>query len=201
MGKPYDGVELFSFHSTSKGLIGECGLRGGYLHHSELNSEVHGLMNKLHSINICPNTMGQVLIGLMCQSLEDCSAATRLLFNKEKKGIMNSLTRKAKLAEAILNSVEGVSCQPIQGSMFAFPSIELPPRFSSDQEYCMEVLENVGLVIVPGSGFGQRQGTNHFRMSILPPEQDLKDVLQRFKVWHQAVAAKKVINMSVTQLL
>ena len=23
-------IELFSFHSTSKGLIGECGFRGGY---------------------------------------------------------------------------------------------------------------------------------------------------------------------------
>jgi hypothetical protein len=24
-------LELFSFHSTSKGLIGECGRRGGYM--------------------------------------------------------------------------------------------------------------------------------------------------------------------------
>jgi aspartate/methionine/tyrosine aminotransferase len=31
MGKPYSStVELISLHSTSKGLTGECGLRGGY---------------------------------------------------------------------------------------------------------------------------------------------------------------------------
>jgi len=28
--KPYNGVDLFSFHSTSKGFLGECGIRGGY---------------------------------------------------------------------------------------------------------------------------------------------------------------------------
>ena len=31
MGKPYNNnVELVSMHSISKGLMGECGLRGGY---------------------------------------------------------------------------------------------------------------------------------------------------------------------------
>lgn len=31
MGEPYSNrVELVSLHSTSKGLTGECGLRGGY---------------------------------------------------------------------------------------------------------------------------------------------------------------------------
>ena len=31
LGPEYDGFELASFHSTSKGLIGECGRRGGYM--------------------------------------------------------------------------------------------------------------------------------------------------------------------------
>lgn len=31
MPHPYNNVELYSFHSTSKGLLGECGVRGGYL--------------------------------------------------------------------------------------------------------------------------------------------------------------------------
>jgi len=31
MGEPYsNNVELISMHSVSKGLQGECGLRGGY---------------------------------------------------------------------------------------------------------------------------------------------------------------------------
>jgi hypothetical protein len=31
LGADYDDFELASFHSTSKGLIGECGRRGGYM--------------------------------------------------------------------------------------------------------------------------------------------------------------------------
>jgi alanine transaminase len=33
-------LELFSFHSTSKGLIGECGMRGGYLEMTNIDQEV-----------------------------------------------------------------------------------------------------------------------------------------------------------------
>lgn len=32
MGRPFaDSVELVSFHTVSKGVYGECGLRGGYM--------------------------------------------------------------------------------------------------------------------------------------------------------------------------
>ena len=30
--KEADALELISFHSASKGVLGECGLRGGYMH-------------------------------------------------------------------------------------------------------------------------------------------------------------------------
>lgn len=29
--------------------------------------------------------------------------------------------------------------------------------------YCMKLLEETGICVVPGSGFGQREGTYHFR--------------------------------------
>lgn len=32
-----------------------------------------------------------------------------------------------------------------------------------DMFYCMELLEETGICVVPGSGFGQRAGTYHFR--------------------------------------
>lgn len=31
--------------------------------------------------------------------------------------------------------------------------------------YCMKLLEETGICVVPGSGFGQREGTYHFRYS------------------------------------
>ena len=31
MDKKYHNTKLLSFHSISKGILGECGLRGGYM--------------------------------------------------------------------------------------------------------------------------------------------------------------------------
>lgn len=52
--------------------------------------------------------------------------------------------------------------QEVEGSMYAFPRIDLPDRFleeaasiglAADAHYCMKMLETIGLVCVPGSGF------------------------------------------------
>jgi aspartate/methionine/tyrosine aminotransferase len=41
MGEPYSNtVELMSLNSVSKGLMGECGLRGGYLESHNLDPYV-----------------------------------------------------------------------------------------------------------------------------------------------------------------
>ena len=41
MGDPYkDNVELLSLNSISKGLLGECGLRGGYFEATNIDPEV-----------------------------------------------------------------------------------------------------------------------------------------------------------------
>ncbi len=55
---------------------------------------------------------------------------------------------------------------------------------SADALYCSELLENTGIVVVPGSGFGQLDGTYHFRTTILPSEETLKDVVDLLKKFH-----------------
>jgi alanine transaminase len=50
--------------------------------------------------------------------------------------------------------------------------------------YCFELLEKTGIVVVPGSGFGQVEGSNHFRITILPPEDKLIEVIEKFKEFH-----------------
>ena len=39
---------------------------------------------------------------------------------------------------------------------------------SPDTFYCLELLEDTGILTVPGSGFGQEEGTLHLRTTILP---------------------------------
>lgn len=66
MGEPYSSsVELFSLHTISKGYMGECGLRGGYMETHNLDPEVEEMLIKLKSIELCSNTIGQVATVLM----------------------------------------------------------------------------------------------------------------------------------------
>lgn len=58
-------LQLVSFHSTSKGFLGECGLRGGYFELVNFDPEVQAQLLKLVSIGLCSNTLGQIGTGLM----------------------------------------------------------------------------------------------------------------------------------------
>jgi len=43
-----------------------------------------------------------------------------------------------------------------------------------DSHFVSELLKETGVVVVPGSGFGQVPGTQHFRVVFLPPENILE---------------------------
>lgn len=42
--------------------------------------------------------------------------------------MLSNLAEKAKLTEDLFNQVPGIRCNPLQGAMYAFPRIFLPPR-------------------------------------------------------------------------
>ena len=58
-------VPIVTLHSTSKGLIGECCMRGGFAHFHTIDEETMALVTKLRSISLCPNTVGQMMMGLL----------------------------------------------------------------------------------------------------------------------------------------
>jgi alanine transaminase len=43
----------------------------------------------------------------------------------EKKAVLNSLAERAKMVAETFNSIEGVSCNEVQGAMYAFPKVKL----------------------------------------------------------------------------
>ncbi|MBT8485110.1 MAG: aminotransferase class I/II-fold pyridoxal phosphate-dependent enzyme [Phycisphaerales bacterium] len=86
--------------------------------------------------------------------------------------MLGRLQQRRDITAERLNAMPGISCVPPQGAFYAFPRIELGVP---DTEFCQRVIRETGVVIVPGSGFGQRVGTEHFRVVFLPPE----DVLHR----------------------
>ena len=58
-------LELVSFHSTSKGLIGECGRRGGYMELHNIDPFVQSQLYKLASSRLCSGVAGQLMTSLM----------------------------------------------------------------------------------------------------------------------------------------
>jgi alanine transaminase len=182
---------LVSLHSTSKGIIGECGRRGGYFELVNIPSELSSQIIKLCSINLCSNVNGQVMTSLMCTPPQDGTPAAAE-FSSEYNAIFASLKRRAELLKTALNQIQGIQCNPVEGAMYAFPSLVLPAGYHRrndelnaanktsipvDARWALELLEQYGVVVVPGSGFGQKPGTLHFRTTILPSEADMKSVV------------------------
>jgi hypothetical protein len=53
MGEPYSSsVELASFHSTSKGYMGECGFRSGYMEILNMDEDVKNQLIKVTRSNL-----------------------------------------------------------------------------------------------------------------------------------------------------
>jgi glutamate--glyoxylate aminotransferase len=59
-----------------------------------------------------------------------------------------------------------------------------------DVFYCLRLLEETGISTVPGSGFGQADGTFHLRTTILPREEKMHEFVARFKKFHEGFMAK-----------
>jgi len=185
-------VEVFSFHSVSKGVTGECGLRGGFVHCHNVEREVQEQMYKLASISLCSNVLGQALMASVVTP-PPLDGPSRALFDAERGAIHDQLRRKAKMVTDRLNAIDGIVCQPIEGAMYAFPKVIIKGYVMkkaisfatpADQIYCMEMLERTGVICVPGSGFGQKPGEFHFRMTILPEEATLQRVLDGIEKFH-----------------
>jgi len=188
-------VQLASLHSVSKGFFGECGRRGGFVELSNFSRDVKEIMYKMASVNLCSNVEGQLTVGVMCRPPKPGDDSFER-FAREREATLESLRRRAGIVYKLLNDGDSLSCQLPEGALYAFPRVRLPPRFvaefaaNPDEAYCVRLLERTGIVLVPGSGFGQRDGTFHFRTTILPPEEDLPHILGRVVDFHRRVMAE-----------
>jgi alanine transaminase len=199
-------VTLFSFHSVSKGFLGECGHRGGYFEVRNIPDDVYAQLVKLQSIGLCSNVDGQIVTYLMVAPPVEGDESYNL-YIKERESILSGLKEKAEILGKGLNEIDGMECEIPQGAMYAFVKFELPDskdvdvtkmseaeRFAYDSkrdaEYCMALLEETGICVVPGSGFGQLPKTMHFRTTFLPPKEDINILVEKMKNFHIAYVNK-----------
>lgn len=123
-----------------------------------MDPAVQQQMLKLMSVRLCPPTPAQAVLDMIvCPPAPSDSSflqyqavsrggdrvvsgagarrATRdrpdrsfLPLLQEKQAILADLAAKAKVTEQVFSKVPGISCNPVQGAMYSFPRMQLPPR-------------------------------------------------------------------------
>ncbi|MCK9483479.1 MAG: aminotransferase class I/II-fold pyridoxal phosphate-dependent enzyme [Candidatus Marinimicrobia bacterium] len=83
--------------------------------------------------------------------------------------VIRKLTIRRDITYNMLNAIPGISCIKPEAAFYAFPKVQLPANLS-DEQFVLELLEETGVLVVYGSGFGQKPGTHHFRIVFLPDE-------------------------------
>ncbi|KAI3786231.1 hypothetical protein L1987_45366 [Smallanthus sonchifolius] len=193
MGYGDNDIPLVSFQSVSKGYHGECGKRGGYMEVTGFSSQVREQFYKVASVNLCSNISGQILASLV-MSPPKVGDESYDAYLSERDGILKSLARRAKTLEDAFNSLEGITCNKAEGAMYLFPRIILPNKAikaaeeakkAADTYYAIRLLNATGIVVVPGSGFGQVPGTWHFRCTVLPQEDKIPAIVSRLTDFHK----------------
>ena len=84
--------------------------------------------------------------------------------------VKRKLRSRRDLTVQWCNSTPRVSCVSPRGAFYAYPRIEIP---EGDDIFVRELILQKHVMVVHGSGFGQKPGTQHFRIVFLPDEQTL----------------------------
>jgi alanine-synthesizing transaminase len=86
------------------------------------------------------------------------------------KEVAAKLRARRDLTVKWCGSTPRVSCVSPKGAFYAFPRLDIP---EGDDVFVKELLVQKYVLVVNGSGFGQKKGTKHFRIVFLPDEQTL----------------------------
>jgi len=89
--------------------------------------------------------------------------------------VRRKLRSRRDLTVKWANSTPRLSCVAPRGAFYAFPRLDIP---ETDDVFVKELCLQKHVLVVHGSGFGQKPGTRHFRIVFLPDEQTLAKAYQ-----------------------
>ena len=84
--------------------------------------------------------------------------------------VQRKLRSRRDLTQKWCESTPRIRCVLPRGAFYAFPRIDIP---ESDETFVKELIRQKHVMVVHGSGFGQKPGTQHFRIVFLPDEKTL----------------------------
>src|SRR5580692_582493 len=84
--------------------------------------------------------------------------------------VCQKLRSRRDLTVKTCNSIPRMSCVSPRGAFYAYPRIDIP---DGDDIFVKDLILQKHVMVVHGSGFGQKPGTKHFRIVLLPDEKTL----------------------------
>ena len=156
-------LPVLTFNGLSKAYLGP-GLRIGWAILSGpagLVGELREAIHKFLRARLCANSPIQFGVAPALEGDQ-----------RHLDEVRTKLRRRRDLTVRMLNEVPGVHCVTPAAAFYAFPSLKVG---EPDETFIPRLIRETGVVVVPGSGLGQRPGRAHFRVVFLPPE----DVLDR----------------------
>ncbi|XP_056620657.1 alanine aminotransferase 2-like isoform X2 [Triplophysa dalaica] len=191
MGNPYhDRVQLASFHSLSNGIMGECGLRAGYM---ELVNVDEGLLlytEVLLTGDINTPVIGQIALDVMVDPPRPGDASYDL-YIQEVSYRLSTLRLNISSAVDFMNDLSGFTCSTVQSGIYIYPHLSLPHTAHTQIAglcYCRRLLEDQGVCV----GFNDCKKEDHtdshncfhLRLCVMMSSDDLEDFLCRLQTFH-----------------
>ena len=144
------------------------------------------------------STVGEISVDLMVNppTLENCSKETVEFYNNEIKALEDSLKARAKIVSTALSKMKNITINEIKGSMYALPRIIFSDKVKEEAEkegktpdefFCYKCLNETGILVIPGNGFGQVLGTHHFRLTtLIYPDQTMEKCMETLTKFNEA---------------
>jgi alanine transaminase len=174
----YEQVAVISLHSASKGMAGECGQRGAWMHMSDVPADVRAELLKLVTYSVNPNSSGQALMEMIAHPPQPGEPSYDL-YRREFDEIAATIESRITALHQTFARMPLVSCAPAQGGMYLFGSVKMTSRAlkaataageAPDAWWCKKLLREAGVAVVPGAGFGMDDGSAgraYFRITAL----------------------------------
>ena len=156
------------------------GWRQGYCYFMDRNGlmdEIREGMMKQFRARICANVPCQEAARVSLQGPQD------YIVDMNRK-----LKERADYTYKRLNEIPGITTNRSNGALYSFPRVDLGRTWKSDKDFCLDLINETGIVMVHGSGFCREFGQSHFRSILLPPMETLEEaygILEKFMLRHQ----------------
>jgi alanine-synthesizing transaminase len=172
-----------------------CGWRVGWAVLSgdgEAVGNFHHAMDLLGALRLCANVPGQYAVEAAVNGPDTISALCA-------PGGRLYETRRAVI-EACAAS-EHLELVAPAGALYAFPAVVgAAAKGFDDHDFALELMETEGVLVVPGSSFNVPY-RNHFRVTLLPEAETMREVFARIDrvLTRRAEAITKVVPITASK--